>query len=276
MDIELLKRHFAKIGATLAIDIVTPQTRPRHWGRQPDFTLDVADTRQGQQFVLEIQEDRKPHLNFSVVDTQPEQRHLLLLLKRSQAETDQRKEKFLCGHDERHWFVAGVSKAGVATVDDAMDSLKPRAVLQEQMRKGVKRKNWHKRRNAGFIRQGEWFFLPQPTFVVPDPRLIMKNEPIRRSGGKPHIVENMYRMGGETVYVSSRYPQGLPEHRYQALIKRNRKRSKDNWQVMRRQPTVFAKGKIRHPDHKTINLPFWHQVIMNSEEQNSINIVFLD
>ena len=38
------------------------------------------------------------------------QRHLLLLVRNGGA-----KSKFLCGHDERHWFVAAVpEEAGVA------------------------------------------------------------------------------------------------------------------------------------------------------------------
>ena len=30
---------------------------------------------------------------------------------------------------------------------------------------------------------------------------------------------------------------------------------------------VFVRGKVRHPDHKTIVLHGWHQVLMNTETQ---------
>jgi len=41
---------------------------------------------------------------------------------------------------------------------------------------------------------------------------------------------------------------------------------------------VFVKGKIRHSDHKTIVLPFWHQVLPNTESgaQSMRNLAFLD
>ena len=47
------------------------------------------------------------------------------------------------------------------------------------------------------------------------------------------------------------------------------------WEVMQRNPLVFARGKVRHSDHATINLPFWHRVVM-SDEQSMPNVVFLD
>lgn len=44
-----------------------------------------------------------------VLDTQPRDRHLLLLNRQvsNQPRQPEIKHKFLCGHDERHWFVAG-------------------------------------------------------------------------------------------------------------------------------------------------------------------------
>jgi hypothetical protein len=44
---------------------------------------------------------------------------------------------------------------------------------------------------------------------------------------------------------------------------------------MQRNPLVFARGKVRHSDHATITLPFWHRVVM-SDEQSMPNVVFLD
>ena len=37
---------------------------------------------------------------------------------------------------------------------------------------------------------------------------------------------------------------------------------------MRRNPGVYARGAVRHSDHATITLPFWHRVIMNTETQS--------
>ena len=88
-------------------------------------------------------------------------------------------------------------------------------------------------------------------------------------------MEQLYRVGGVTVYVSSKYPSGLTEGQYRQLMQHDRAAQKLTWRVMRRDPQVYAKGKIRHPDHKTIGLPFWHQVAMNIENRVD-NVVFLD
>ena len=43
-------------------------------------------------------------------------------------------------------------------------------------------------------------------------------------------------------------------------------------------PGVYARGGIRHSDHATITLPFWHRVMMNTETQSRTmrNVAFLD
>ncbi len=279
MNIESLKRQFAQMGAVLEVELVPERRRSRRSGRQvnppkTNFWLDVREARQDESFVLTVREDAQDQLDFLAVDVQPRQRHLLLLAKRLAVGQGQ-KEKFLCGHDERHWFVAGVPTAGVINVVQALEALKPGVVIYSQQRQGVRSKDWHKRRNAGFIRQGEWFFLPRPEFRVDTPHLILRHEPIRRSGGQAHLVEELFRLGGETVYVSARYPNGLTQQQYKALLNRDPRASQVNWQVMRRNSTVFARGKVRHPDHQTIVLPFWHQVVMNGEVMSQ-NVVFLD
>jgi hypothetical protein len=279
MSLENLKRQFAKIGATLEVKVVPAIGRQLRWQARPgqvDYLFDVTQAKHGEQFALTVRNDAVDKLEFLVIDLQPQQRHLLLLLKQLEAETARRKDKFLCGHDERHWFIAPVPGAdSLIRVEQAFEALKPAAALQSQQRRGVRSKDWNKRRNAGFVRQGEWFFVPQPAFQPDNPLAIWHNEPIRRSGSKPHIVEQLYRIGGATVYVSSKYPRGLTEGQYHRLLQHDRVAQKLTWQVMRRNPQVFAKGKIRHPDHKTINLPFWHRVVMNVEGQVD-NVVFLD
>ncbi|MEM7029152.1 MAG: hypothetical protein AAF629_06250 [Chloroflexota bacterium] len=281
MDTQLLKRQFAKMGAQLDVQFVSAQPRSRSpWARMVrDFSLDIAERGpkgRDEVFTLTVREELQDQLDFMAVDVRPKDRHLLLMLKRLESRVDRTKEKFLCGHDERHWFVASVPDVrGIANVTQAMEALKPDMVVGSQKRAGVKVKDWHKRKNAGYIRQGEWFFLPEPSFKPQSPWLILYKEPISRGGGKPHFVEQVYRVGGETVYVSHRNPNGLTEPEYRELIKRRPKLQKLNWRVMRRNPTVYAKGKVRHPDHQTIILPFWHRVAMNIEHQ-SVNVAFLD
>ncbi len=47
---------------------------------------------------------------------------------------------------------------------------------------------------------------------------------------------------------------------------------------MRRNPDTYVKGRIRHPDHRTVVLSDWHWVAMNTESQapSMRNVVFLD
>jgi hypothetical protein len=106
---------------------------------------------------------------------------------------------------------------GIASVAAAMEALKPGLVRQRQNNLRIRPKNRNRRRNDAFIRQGEWFFIPSPNLNV-DPKLVLQNEPLRRGRGKPHVVEFLYRIGGETVYVSNGYPNGLTATQYGKLL----------------------------------------------------------
>lgn len=47
---------------------------------------------------------------------------------------------------------------------------------------------------------------------------------------------------------------------------------------LQRNPGVYVRGRIRHPDHATITLHGWHQVVMNTENESPAmrNVAFLD
>ena len=47
---------------------------------------------------------------------------------------------------------------------------------------------------------------------------------------------------------------------------------------MVRDPELYAKGTVRHPDHVTIYLATWHRVLMNTEQraQAMRHVAFLD
>ena len=93
-----------------------------------------------------------------MLDVQPADRHLLLMVRGRDE-----KSKFLCGHDERHWFVAAVPEsAPVGTVRAAKEALKPAEVRSAQARLGLGSDAGNRRKNAAFRRQGEWFFVPAP------------------------------------------------------------------------------------------------------------------
>jgi hypothetical protein len=50
------------------------------------------------------------------------------------------------------------------------------------------------------------------------------------------------------------------------------------WTQMRRNAFVYVRGRVWHPDHKTIVLDGWHRVVMNTEAQapGRRRVVFLD
>ena len=210
----------------------------------------------------------------AVLDVQPADRHLLLLVREAGE-----KQKFLCGHDERHWFVAAMPEsAPVGTVRQAKEALKPAEVQVAQGRRGLRAEARNRRKNAAYRRQGEWFFLPVPDFGV-DEGLVLRNEPLRRgNGGKPHWVEYCYRTGGETVYVCARHPNGVTEKEYRRILAGNPRAKGWGWQTMRRNPGVYVRGSVRHADHKTIVLHGWHRVLMNTEGEAKAmrNVAFLD
>lgn len=263
MNAHLIERHFAKIGARAKVHADSM----RFGG---NVSIDIARDPEGEFFDIGV--GRVDSL--SVVDVQPRIRHLLLMSRQSDGN-----HKFLCGHDERHWFVAAVPEREAASnVATAMEGLKPQAVRLLQERLKVKPKKRNRRRNEAFIRQGEWFFVPVPDWVRVNENLILRNEPLRRGGGKPHMVEELVRDGGETVYVSPQHPNGLTPRQYEVLISRKPKLRNLNWITQRRNPQVFVRGKVRHADHKTIVLNDWHQVLMNTETQSVAmrHVVFID
>jgi hypothetical protein len=263
MNAHLIERHFAKIGARAKVD---------RSARRDSVAIDIDRDGEGEYFDVKVPARRSQEL--LVVDARPRQRHLLLMSR-----DEEGKHKFLCCHDERHWFVAAVpERSGASTVVTAMEALKPLPVQLRQNQLRVKANKRNRRRNDAFVRQGEWFFVPVPSGVRVDEKLILRNEPLRRGAGKPHMVEELVRDGGELVYVSVQHPQGLTPHEYQQLLSRQPKLRSLHWVAQRRNPQVFVRGRVRHADHKTIVLDEWRQVLMNTETESAAmrHVAFID
>jgi len=268
MDNELIGRAFQRMGAEVRVE---PLRRDR-WSNLPASSVDVRSARGRERFLLRL----APETRAEVVDVRPQWRHLLLMLR-----TRDEKPRFLCGHDERAWFVAAIPEAAsAADVPRAIDALKPEPVRNAMERAGVDARLRLSRRNAAFLRQGEWFFLPRPDLEFA-PLLWLAREPLQRGRGKPHIAEWAVRRGGESVWVSPSGATVLTE-----LERARRLRSATSaerselllYRFMRRDPEVFVRGRIRHPDHKTLHLSVWHEVVMNTETQAVAmqNVAFLD
>ena len=108
-----LERAFARMGARVEFGQLMRRNRLSGRMVSEDLALDVRQDRHGEYFLISRAQASTTEL--VVLDVQPRDRHLLLL-SRSAAE----KHRFLLGHDERHWFVAGIPESTpVSRVRDA-------------------------------------------------------------------------------------------------------------------------------------------------------------
>jgi hypothetical protein len=195
-----------------------------------------------------------------VLDCCRQDHHLVLSLQAPGFEP----ERFLCGFDEHHWFVAAVTGE---TVLAAKESLMPHPVREAAVRFGVRRADLFRRRTKAFIRQGEWFFVPAGDIEV-DPLMIHRREPlIRPGGGKPHIVDELIRGTGTMVWHHEKYaPNGFTDSEYECLLEPVRKATGWSRRMrVRDGDSVLARGAVRHSDHAPIWLSAWHRVYINNE-----------
>jgi hypothetical protein len=258
---------FARIGARAKVH----GARLGINGRQ-QLSINILHDATGEYFDIRQPDDTQ----LDAVDVRSLDRHLLLIAREKFAPRDSAPSKYLCGHDERHWFVAAVPEnAHARDVQTAKDALMPPRVRQLVDEMKLARNARYTRRNRAFVRQGEWFFVPAPETRI-DRRLVLRNEPIRRGAGKPHFCQELYRTGGQRVYVRRDYPNGLTEAEYREVDPRIRDRGP--WRLMQRDAQVFVRGSVRHADHATIWLREWHQVFMNTETQARAmrHVAFLD
>lgn len=267
MRTDVLEKHFNKMGASIEFEDKAARRRAARIRRTPPAPrIDVITKGKAEAFLLDTF-DRD--IDVQILDVQPDLRHLLLMFREKNDRGQYDISKFLCGHDERHWFVAAVPEdAAAKNVADAMNSLKPQMVIQAQKSKAVRKKNINKRKNKGYVRQGEWFFTPVDLETDKN-TTVHKNEPITRGRGKPHICEEVVRHGGTLVYVERQLaPNGITEDEYKSLIASNPQATNLRpWTKRVRDAEVYARGYVKHPDHKTIYLDGWHRVLMNTENK---------
>lgn len=261
-------KDFESIGAKVR---VSPR-QPRKWERNdPDVTIDIL-IEKGQE-IFDIRKTEGSGAEITVVDRKPKDRHLLLMVKTEERPGVPTKTKYLCGHDEFHWFVATASPTA-ADVGRAKESLKPVEVRAVQTQ-GKKKKRAPK---GGVKRQGEWFFIPKKKMKVAHNQ-ILKNEPIQRGRGKPHTVEEVWRTGGRDVYVHVSNPEMPPlsPADYTNRVKKARI-NPGSYRLGRADAKVFGRGKVTHLDHSTLKLDFWHQILPNTESKFNVSgqLQFID
>jgi len=264
-----VKQKFARIGARVNVR-VTPRLA-RGGAANPPVSVDIRRDDDGEFFDVW----RRSDVQLDVVDAVANDRHLLLVVREPHVAAE-RHERFLCGFDERSWFAAAVPEdSGAVNVQDAKDALKPKEVWDSMREWDVPMELRDLRYTNGFLRQGEWFFLPRPWMEVYE-AFVLRNEPIQRGGGKPHVCGRLYRTDGIDVRVCDAYPNGLSDDEYWALERDERARHV--WRTMQRDADVYVNGYVQHPDHATIVLPYWHRVVMNTETRarSMEDLAFLD
>jgi hypothetical protein len=271
MNTSNIEKHFAAMGARFQMKEGAPSRR----ATTEDYAIDIAHDEDGAFFELRVPPALDGALDVTVMQADRHDRHLLLFVRKDTGKAVV-KDRFLCGHDERHWFVAAVP-GRASSVAQAKEALKPLPVRVAQAQAGLNAQQRNRRSNRAYRRQGEWFFVEEPRLTV-NPGLILRSEPLSRgAGSKPHIVAELYRTGGEAVYVHPRFPRGTSAEQHQRSIA-DGKTSASEWTVMRRNAQVYVRGTVRHADHRTITLRGWHRVVMNTENESRTmaNVAFLD
>lgn len=207
-----------------------------------------------------------------IVDCDRARRHLLLSVRLGD---ERRADKYLFGRDERHWFAAAVPNERVFDVDSAMEALMPQPVRNELDRLGVAGRARYQRKTAAFVRQGEWFFVPTNLTLTPS----LRDEPLQRTGSaKPHVLSDAHRIGGEPVFVCRARDLTLSATELEELTRKKSTARWWGWKRMFREPELYARGAIRHPDHATLRLGVWHRVFVNEEHRAPArsSLAFLD
>src|SRR6478609_2579396 len=98
MNASSIESRFAEIGAR--VKVITNPSITR------GFTIDIQQDTKGEFFELRVPEHPANGLDIAVAQIEPKNRHLLLMVRRKRPR--KHLDRYLCGHDERSWFVAAV------------------------------------------------------------------------------------------------------------------------------------------------------------------------
>lgn len=247
---EQIKTEFERAGARATISRLN---RTSYRRIQRPMAIDVVPDQFGEYFDIQL----AANVDLAVVDVQPRHRHLLLSASNSIGE-----DRFLCGHDEYHWFVAALpGETSAVNVVAAKDALKPQLVKRLEQRK---HKGKHHRKSDVYLRQGEWFFIPSPHIGIDRSRVVRAGV-LSRGGGKPHFCSLLYE-DGEREFECDRYPKlAFFEFEYQHILQTRRKAKQWKWRQLPFNPDRYVKGWIEHEDHSPLFLDIWHRVELNRE-----------
>ena len=156
-----LEFKFAAMGARMKVrEIPSPWRQGDRSRIDPrDFAMDLRRDGNGQFFELRVPTHLSGSPDINVMQALPDKRHLLLAV-RNTVEKKQL-DRFLCGHDEREWFVAAVP-GGASSVRQAMDALQPQGVreaLLDSLSRPVRSNAW----SIGCERSIDWVLASEAT-----------------------------------------------------------------------------------------------------------------
>ena len=243
--------------------------------RAKDYAVDIQRDRDGQFFELRLPTHLRDALDVSVMQNEPKQRHLLLLVRNTAGQ--EKLDRFLCGHDEREWFVAAVP-GGASSVRQAMDRLQPADVQSRLASERVPFKQRYTRKNRCVSSPGRMVLRAGSSVCGERKTCSPQRAVASRSGQAAPRGGTLPRRRRDGLCLLPSIPNGVTERQYRRLLQSNPKAAGWRWRVMRRNMRVFARGTVRHSDHATITLPFWHSVHLNTETQSGTmaRVAFLD
>src|SRR5688500_7055648 len=98
MNANQIESRFAEMGARLKVLEVS--RRLSAWSSvRADYAVDIQRDRKGEFFELRVPEHLRDDLEVSVMQSEPQQRHLLLFVRKP-GDTPQL-DRFFCGHEDR-------------------------------------------------------------------------------------------------------------------------------------------------------------------------------
>lgn len=106
MNTQSIESGFAQVGARLKVREIASRWRQgeRTWISPTEYSLDIRRDRNGEFFEFRVPTHLRDSLDVTVMQSEPKARHLLLFVRK--AGDKPQMDRFLCGHDEREWFVA--------------------------------------------------------------------------------------------------------------------------------------------------------------------------
>lgn len=243
MDKGQLRKEFERAGLAIRI-LERPERVVWPPGGQDVFTLSVAGSRSRGR----VREEFRVfpcRAQLKVLDLDSIRKQLVLMVREEEQEFHTRRA---IGHgrfvDEAQRTSSGVRKylvgldersyfvAELPRTNVTTVSQAREALKSDEVRKVEERKSPKTRA----IRQGEWFFVPATREECDD---IERSLTLHLSGG---IRRKISLGGGGKPHVADESFHG------------------------------FARGAIRHPDHRTVYLPGWHRVHRNAENRPSARL----